>query len=110
MWFPDKDATIGIGCSSKFQFQCEVLFEGNDIIAAAQFIFGDAFPDSLVALARDGCEPDNLAPSDFWEVAQHFTVAHVRKAFSLHSEPRGLTAGAAGLFEDITVDYRFEEP
>ena len=108
--FEKRYASVDGAGHNSFTDQCEVLFEGNDIIAAAQFIFGDAFPDSLVALARDGCEPDNLAPSVFWEVAQHFTVAHVRKAFSLNSEPRGLTAGAAGLFEDITVDYRFEEP
>ena len=108
--FEKRYASVDGAGHNSFTDQCEVLFEGNDIIAAAQFIFGDAFPDSLVALARDGCEPDNLAPRDFWEVAQHFTVAHVRKAFSLNSEPRGLTAGAAGLFEDITVDYRFEEP
>lgn len=95
---------------NSFTDQCEVIFGGNDIIAAAQTIFGPAFPDSLVALAKDGCMPENLAPSEFWRVAQHFTVAHLRRAFSLNAEPSGLTEGAPGLFGDIEVDYRFEEP
>ena len=93
---------------NSFTDQCEIIFDGNDIIAAAQGIFPD-FPDDLADLARDGCQPENLAPSEFWRVAQHFTVAHLRKVFALDAEPSGLTAGAPGLFGDIEIDYRFEE-
>ncbi|MEE3326553.1 MAG: hypothetical protein VX252_04420 [Myxococcota bacterium] len=94
---------------NSFTDQCEIIFDGNDIIAAAQTIFGAAFPDSLADLARDGCLPENLAPSEFWRVAQHFTVAHLRQVFSLNAEPSGLTQGAADLFGDIEVDYRFQD-
>jgi len=94
---------------NSFTDQCEIIYDGNDIIAAAQEIFGALFPESLAALARDGCLPENLAPSEFWRITQHYTVAHLRRVFSLNEEPRGLTAGSAELFGDIVIDYRFEE-
>jgi predicted dienelactone hydrolase len=94
---------------NSFTDQCEIIHDGNDIIAAAQLIFGAAFPESLAALARDGCLPENLAPSEFWSVTQHYTVAHLRRVFSLNEEPRGLTAPSADLFDEIEIDYRYEE-
>lgn len=103
---------------NSFTDQCEIIFNGNDIIAAAQLIFGPAFPESLAALARDGCQEGNLPPSDFWAVTQHFTVAHMKYVFGLNAWPLGFTlaeyasaleAEAAELFGDIEVDYRFED-
>ena len=94
---------------NSFTDQCEVIYDGNDIIAAAQLIFGAAFPESLAALARDGCLPENLAPSEFWRITQHYTVAHLKRVFLLNEEPRGLTARSAELFGETEIDYRFQE-
>ena len=92
---------------NSFTDQCEIIFNGNDIIAAAQLIFGPVFPDSLAALARDGCVEGNLPPWEFWQVTQHYTVAHLKDVFGLNSGHPSLYDQQPWLFPDIEVDYRF---
>ena len=93
---------------NSFTDQCEIIFNGNDIIAAAQEIFGPLFPESFAALAYDGCLEGNLPPPDFWRVIQHFTVAHLIQVFEPAPAPLALEPEAVDLFEGIEVDYRFE--
>ncbi|MFP6641009.1 MAG: hypothetical protein VCC04_12260, partial [Myxococcota bacterium] len=92
---------------NSFTDQCEIIFNGNDIIAAAQLIFGEVFPDYLAALARDGCLEGNLPPWEFWRVTQHYTVAHLKDVFGLNSGHPSLYDQQPGLFPGIEVDYRF---
>ena len=107
---PKRYVAVGAAGHNSFTDQCEIIYNGNDVIAAAQAIFGEAFPDSLAELARDGCREENMPPSEFWKIAQHYTVAHLKYVFGENSQPLGLETGALALFPEADIDYRFSTP
>lgn len=93
---------------NSFTDQCAIIHGGNNFLERLVEA-GFPIPPALLEQAIDGCRPTNVAPADFWPVAQHFTVAHARAALGLDDPPRGLGAGVAGAFGDITLRYRFDD-
>ena len=83
---PKRFVSIGRAGHNSFTDQCAIIHGGNNFLIRLQES-GFPIPENLLALAIDGCRPENLPPADFWPVAQHFTVAHVRAAFGLDREP-----------------------
>jgi dienelactone hydrolase len=105
---PKRFVSIDRAGHNSFTDQCAIIHGGNnfliDLVEA-----GFPIPQHLLDLAIDGCRPENLPPADFWEVAQHFTVAHIRAAFGLDASPVGLGEGVASAFGNVAVRYRREE-
>jgi hypothetical protein len=99
--------SIGRAGHNSFTDQCAIIHGGNnfliDLLEA-----GFPIPPNLLDLAIDGCRPENLPPAEFWKVAQHFTIAHIRAAFGLGRHPVGLGDGVALAFGDVAVRYRQE--
>ena len=93
---------------NSFTDQCAIIHGGNNFIEKLVEA-GFPIPAGLLALALDGCRPENLAPAEFWKVVQHFTVAHLRAAFGLDDPPLGLAAGVAAAFAPVTLRYRQED-
>jgi dienelactone hydrolase len=93
---------------NSFTDQCAIIHGGNNFLERLVEA-GFPIPPALLELAIDGCRPENLPPAEFWTVAQHFTVAHMRAALGLDDPPRGLGAGIAGAFAPITLRYRFDD-
>jgi dienelactone hydrolase len=96
---------INHAAHNSFTDQCAIIYGGNNFLEKL-VAAGFPIPENLLALAIDGCRPENLAPAEFWKVVQHFTVAHLRAAFGLDDPPVGLGDGVAGAFGDITLRYR----
>lgn len=90
---------------NSFTDQCAIIHGGNNFLERLVEA-GFPIPPQLLALALDGCRPENLAPAAFWKVVQHFTVAHLRAAFGQDEPPLGLGPGIAGAFAPITLRYR----
>jgi len=90
---------------NSFTDQCAIIWGGNNFLIKLVEA-GFPIPENLLALAIDGCRPENMAPADFWKVVQHFTVAHLRAAFAVDDPPVGLGDGIAGAFGDVTLRYR----
>lgn len=93
---------------NSFTDSCNSLHSGEDFL---QNLVDSGFPipENLIALAYEGCRPENLDPREFWRVVQHFTVAHMRQAFGLNGESIGLGPGVADAFEGIEMVYRSQE-
>ncbi len=96
---------INHAAHNSFTDQCAIIWGGNNFLEKL-VAAGFPIPADLLALAIDGCRPENLAPAEFWKVVQHFTVAHLRAAFGMDDPPVGLGDGIAGAFGDITLRYR----
>lgn len=93
---------------NSFTDQCAIIHGGNNFLERL-VESGFPIPPALLEQAVDGCRPENMAPAEFWPVAQHFTIAHVRAALGLDDPPIGLGAGVADAFGDITLRYRFDD-
>ena len=90
-----------------------IAAERDDRVAGNNFLddlvaSGFPIPESLLALAIDGCLPENLDPAVFWDVTTHFTVAHLRVAFGIDAAPVGLGDGVASAFPGVTMTYHHE--
>jgi dienelactone hydrolase len=105
---PKRFVSVGRAGHNSFTDQCAIIHGGNNFLIRLQES-GFPIPENLLALAIDGCLPENLAPAEFWEVAQHFTVAHLRAAFGLDAPPIGLGDGVATAFGEVAVRYRRAE-
>ncbi|MGH7787980.1 MAG: chlorophyllase/cutinase-like alpha/beta fold protein [Candidatus Binatia bacterium] len=92
---------------NSFTDQCAIIHGGNNFLERL-VAAGFPIPEQLLALAIDGCRPENLAPAAFWQVVQHFTVAHLRAAMGLDEPPVGLGDGIATAFAPVTLRYRHE--
>ena len=93
---------------NSFTDQCAIIHGGNNFLE--QLVeAGFPIPPALLEQAIDGCRPENMAPAEFWPVAQHFTVAHARAALGLDAPPIGLAAGIAGGFDGVSLRYRFDD-
>ncbi|MDG2307866.1 MAG: hypothetical protein P8R42_25085 [Candidatus Binatia bacterium] len=92
---------------NSFTDQCAIIHGGNNFLDAL-VESGFPIPENLLALAIDGCLPENLEPATFWNVMTHFTVATVRAAFGIDAEPVGLGDGVAEAFPGVTLTYRHE--
>jgi dienelactone hydrolase len=101
---PKRFVSVDNAGHNSFTDQCDILWNGNnfleDLVDA-----GFPIPQSLLALAIDGCLPENLDPEEFWNIAGHFTVAHIRHAFGIDPEPIGLASGIADAFPGATMTY-----
>ncbi|MEO8604461.1 MAG: hypothetical protein ABI629_17955, partial [bacterium] len=93
---------------NSFTDQCAIIYGGNNFLEKL-VAAGFPIPPALLALAIDGCRPENLAPATFWKVVQHFTVAHLRAAFGLDDPPVGLGADVAAAFAPVTLRYRYAD-
>jgi hypothetical protein len=93
---------------NSFTDSCVAIRGGTDLVGIAREI-GLPIPDSLLALATNGCEAENLDPEVAFTVIQHFTVAHLRAAFGLDTPPVGLGNGIANAFDGITLTYKYED-
>jgi Platelet-activating factor acetylhydrolase, isoform II len=100
--------SVGRAGHNSFTDQCAIIHGGNnfliELVAA-----GFPIPQNLLDLAIDGCRPENLPPAEFWKIAQHFTVAHLRAALGLDSPPVGLGDGIENAFGDTTINYRHDD-
>jgi dienelactone hydrolase len=66
----------------------------------------DTIPTNrLLALAVNGCHPDEVDPRDAWEAIVHFTVAQLRAVFHIDPRPIGLDSDVTGAFPKITITY-----
>jgi dienelactone hydrolase len=99
---------IDRGGHNSFTDQCAIIHGGNNFLERLVEA-GFPIPPALLEQAIDGCRPENLAPAEFWSVAQHFTVAHARAALGLDEPPVGLGAGVADAFAGVTLRYRFDD-
>lgn len=90
---------------NSFTDQCAIIHGGNNFLEKLVEA-GFPIPPQLLALAIDGCRPENLAPAAFWPVVQHFTVAHLRAALGIDAPPVGLGDGIAAAFDPLTLRYR----
>lgn len=93
---------------NSFTDQCAIIWGGNNFLERLVEA-GFPIPPALLAQAIDGCRPENIAPAEFWRVAQHFTVAHARAALALDEPAVGLGAGIADAFAPITLRYRADD-
>ena len=93
----------GAGHNS-FTDQCDIIWGGNNFLESL-VASGFPIPENLLALAIDGCEPQNLDPEVFWDVSVHFTVAHLRQAFGIDAEPIGLEDEIASQFDGVSMTY-----
>jgi hypothetical protein len=59
----------------------------------------------IVALAFDGCDPEDLDPVLAWDAIQHFTVAHLREALGVDELPVGLGDGVLEQLPDVPLIY-----
>lgn len=59
----------------------------------------------IVALAFDGCDPEDLDPVLAWGAIQHFTVAHLRDALGVDEVPVGLADAVLDEFPDVPITY-----
>jgi predicted dienelactone hydrolase len=91
---------------NSFSDVCTPIREGASLAQLARQA-GLQIDERLLALAENGCAPEDLAPEDAWAIAQHFTVAQLRAAFGIDEPPVGLGAGVADKFV-VTVEYRQE--
>jgi dienelactone hydrolase len=105
---PKRFVSVGRAGHNSFTDQCAIIHGGNNFLIRLQES-GFPIPENLLALAIDGCLPENLAPAEFWEVAQHFTVAHLRAAFEPDAAPVGLGDRVARAFGEVAVRYRRAE-
>ena len=64
-------------------------------------------PD-LAKVLLNGCEDGALSPGKFWPVAQHFTVAELRRGRSESTRSRSVSVMASRAFSGITVTYEHE--
>lgn len=105
---PKRFVDIGRSGHNSFTDACVIIHGGNnfllDLIEA-----GFPIPQDLLDQAIDGCRPENLAPVEFWKVAQHFTIAHIRAAFGIDDPPVGLGDEIATAFAGVTLRYRHDE-
>ena len=100
--------SIDTAAHNSFTDECAIIHGGNNFLERLVEV-GFPIPPNLLALAIDGCRPENLAPAEFWKVVQHFTVAHLRAAFGQDDPPIGLGAGIADAFAPITLRYRYAD-
>ena len=100
--------SVGRAGHNSFTDQCAIIYGGNNFLVEL-VAAGFPIPPDLLELAMDGCRPENLAPAEFWKVAQHFTVAQLRAAFGLDPSPVGLGDGVASAFGDVIVHYRQDD-
>jgi hypothetical protein len=100
--------SVGRAGHNSFTDQCAIIHGGNnfliDLVEA-----GFPIPQNYLDLAIDGCRPENLPPAEFWKVAQHFTVAHMRAALGLNHPTVGLGDGIETAFGDVSVRYRRDD-
>jgi dienelactone hydrolase len=104
---PTRFVSIARAGHNSFTDQCAIIHGGNNFLVRL-VESGFPIPQQLLDLAIDGCRPENLPPASFWQVAQHFTVAHVRAATGLDRRPVGLGDAVAGAFGDVSVRYRHD--
>jgi len=90
---------------NSFTDQCAIIHGGNNFLEKL-VAAGFPIPEHLLALAIDGCRPENLTPAAFWTMVQHFTVAQLRAAMGLDAPPVGLGDGIATAFDPVTLRYR----
>jgi len=100
--------SVGRAGHNSFTDQCAIIYGGNNFLDEL-VASGFPIPESLLALAIDGCRPENLDPAEFLRVAQHFTVAHLRAAFGIDDPAVGLAPGVVDDFGDTVVRYRSEQ-
>lgn len=105
---PKRFVAVGRAGHNSYTDSCAIIHGGNNFLIKLMEA-GFPIPPELLALAIDGCRPENLAPAQFWKVAQHFTVAHIRAALGLDGSPVGLGEGVATAFGDVTVRYRQDD-
>lgn len=104
---PKRFVSVGRAGHNSFTDQCAIIHGGNNFLERLVEA-GFPIPERLLDLAIDGCRAENLAPAEFWRVAQHFTVAQLRVAFGEDARPVGLDPGVADAFDGIQVLYRQE--
>ena len=102
---PKRFVSVDAAGHNSFTDQCAIIWGGNNFLDRL-VESGFPIPQDLLALAIDGCRPTNIPPAEFWRVAQHFTVAHVRAALGLDPSPVGLGDAVVNDFGDVTVHYR----
>jgi len=101
---PPKRLVVVEGAGhNSFTDICASVKEGNDLIGLATSI-GFPIPENLAAGATDGCEEGSIDTDLGWRITQHFTVAELRLALGVDSEPVGLGSGVVDAF-DAPIRY-----
>ncbi len=103
---PKRLVVIDGAGHNSFTDICASVREGNDLIGLATSI-GFPIPENLAAGATDGCEEGAIDTDLGWRITQHFTVAELRHALGVDSEPVGLGPGVVDTF-DAPIDYEFD--
>jgi len=62
-----------------------------------------AIPDSLLALADDGCKPNNLDPLEAFPAIDHLSVAFLRSTLGVDPTPVGLDPQVAKAFPSAGI-------
>jgi dienelactone hydrolase len=90
-----------------FADQCEGLHASGTLLPGDDVRDTDN-PGGLLELAQNGCFPDEVDPAVAWPVITHFTVAFLRSALGVDTQPVGLGDGIAGAFRKLPLTYTNE--
>jgi len=66
---------------------------------------GLAVDERLLGLFSDGCTAEFLPAEEAWPAARHVTTAHLRAAWGIDDEPRGLDDATAAGFAPVGVSW-----
>lgn len=102
---PKRFVLVGNLGHNAFSDICLPIRNGTDLVGTAKQL-GLPVPDRLIALARNGCQPEDLDTQKGWTIIQHFTVAELRTGLGVDKKPVGLGPDAAKAFPGVTIDYR----
>ncbi|MEM7436037.1 MAG: hypothetical protein AAF436_12850 [Myxococcota bacterium] len=83
---------------------CAIGADGGGVIQLA-FDGGLDLPDSLVRLGTDGCQAEAVSPADGWIPVRHFLTAFFLDAFSITSEPIGLSQSVEDEIPEVGIVY-----
>jgi predicted dienelactone hydrolase len=101
---PKRLVLVKGGGHHAFSDLCEVGASGGGLIAIADQL-GIPVPDKFRALATDGCEAPDLAPTKAWPAIRQATIAHLRQAFGFDRSRAGL-AGLRKAFPAVVSANR----
>ncbi len=103
---PKRWVEIGPAGHNSFTDLCLVTRAGGGSVKFA--IDSHLIPPAAATIVLNGCGKTDLKSERFFPVVQHFTVAELRSAFGIDTQPVGLGDGITQAFPGITVTYRHQ--
>ena len=88
-----------------FEDNCAMLRDSSTLPAGGDIATGLNAGNRMLALAQNGCYPNEVDPRLVWAVVSHVTVAHLRSVFGIDPAPVGLGDNIASAFPKVPFTY-----